>query len=321
MRFLFASFLILGVAGMSAQQTPAKPPSSSHQAASQRPTDHAAPPTPPGAENGVNKAAADKHDQIGITSVPEINIKRDRFDHLYLLLNALLVLIGGLTFGAIWYQAMKTADATIAMQGQVTEMSRQREVMFGQLRTMQEQVTEISSQTDVLERSVAAANKSADAALLNAQVLVHSERPWVLIEESVTFPAGAGAIRRGHIYFRAKNFGRNPARVTRYCCDFSYWVYGTELPDEPEYHQTELMYPKYLVPGAETLIDDFDCDTIMTPDFWDAMNQQNQRLLFIGHVVYFDLSTGDERETRFCYSYTPHGTLIMQGPRSYNQHT
>ena len=218
-----------------------------------------------------------------------------------------LVLIAAATGWAIFYQAKEMKAAT--------------DVMRGQLKAMKDQLGQMEATGKQTDDLIKHAGDSAKAALLNATVLANSERPWVLIEESVALPSGAGAIRNGHIYFRAKNYGKNPAQVTRHCCEPYFWPYGKELPAEPEYHPTELKYPQYLVPGELIDVYDYDCWSVMTDEFWDEMNKENQRLLFVGHVVYVDVITGEEHETRFCHSYTPYGTLILQGPRSYNKCT
>ncbi len=265
---------------------------------------------------------------ISVSNLPTLSVTKDWLDKLYVAFSGILIVIGFFGVRAA-YKTLK------AIERQVAEMKAQRETMQEQLAAMRGQLAQMEAsgqQTDQLieqaKAQVTHLKDSTDIALTNAEnavlhtkVLINAERPWVLIEESVSFPPGVGAVRRGHIYFRAKNWGKNPARVTRHCCEWIFWAYGTALPEEPEYHQTELLYANYLVPNDGIAIFDYDCASVMTDEFWDDMNKKNQRLLFTGHVVYVDLATDEEHETRFCYSYTPHGTLIMQGPRAYNRHT
>jgi len=61
----------------------------------------------------------------------------------------------------------------------------------------------------------------------------------------------------------------------------------------------------------------------MPDEMWEAMNKKNQRLTFLGHVVYKDLITRADHETRFCFFLSPNPGvgLIITGPRHYNRHT
>jgi hypothetical protein len=159
------------------------------------------------------------------------------------------------------------------------------------------------------------------AASLNAQAIINSERPLIL----VSFKANGwfDVPHQTHIYFTGKNCGRTPARVTRMCVVSYPLTPDAEFPEEPTYHETELAYPKYIAPGDTFPIEDFDLRVERTDTMWEEMNKRRERLLFIGHVVYFDLFTEKEHVSRFCYFLSPNPGvgLIMTGPRHYNQHT
>lgn len=93
------------------------------------------------------------------------------------------------------------------------------------LKVLERQALSMRRQTTHLGKSVEAANRSADAALLNAQALINSERPWLLvtIEQRATAP---------HIYdVRARNAGRSPAALVDGHCLWKRRPTDFALPD------------------------------------------------------------------------------------------
>jgi hypothetical protein len=162
---------------------------------------------------------------------------------------------------------------------------------------------------------------AANAASLNAQAIISSERPWVLI--AVDSAPDFDIPKQTHVYFRGKNWGRTPARITRMCVVSYPHIRDADFPEEPPYHQTELAYPKYVIPGESFPIENFNLSMEWTDAMWEEMSKKKQRLLFVGHVVYFDLFTDKEHTTRFCYFLSPNPGvgLVMTGPRHYNAHT
>jgi len=161
---------------------------------------------------------------------------------------------------------------------------------------------------------------AADAALRGVQTAINAERAWIIVNAEAT-----GELpRKGHLYFRARNWGRTPAEVTRYSVTQVPMNRDDEaFPPDPQYQQTELTYTKYVIPKESFRVEDYSLGFEMTDDMWETMNKRNQRLTFIGHVVYLDLISRNEHETRFCYFLSPQPGigLVMTGPRNYNQHT
>jgi hypothetical protein len=162
---------------------------------------------------------------------------------------------------------------------------------------------------------------TAAAALQSSQTAINAERAWILVKFEVT----GQAPRNAHIHFQGKNWGRTPAEISR--CSVTYLPYAneSELPEEAPYHKTELKYPKHVAPSESFPIGDGPSllDMEFTDELWEDMNKKDQRLFFIGHVVYKDLISRADHETRFCFflSRQPGVGLIMTGPRHYNQHT
>jgi hypothetical protein len=163
--------------------------------------------------------------------------------------------------------------------------------------------------------------KNASAALLNAEAIINSERPWIFVE--VGQPSQKA--RNAHVQFTAWNRGRTPAEIIVYTCESQPFITADDLTPDPVYPKVELMYKKYVAPDQSfpLLEPSYDCSTALTDSMWDQMNSRRQRLYFVGHVVYRDLITHKEHETRFCYwlSSADWVGFIMSGPRTYNQHT
>lgn len=173
----------------------------------------------------------------------------------------------------------------------------------------------------LIYRQSKATEKAAEAALKNANAIIRAERPWIFIELSDP----SERPREAHIQLTAWNRGRTPAEITTYTCH-NLFTAEKDMPPEPKYPNVELMYRKYVPPEKSFPVIDggaFDCSTSVPAEAWEEMNVQRQRLHFIGHVVYRDLITHEEHETRFCYFLSPNPWvgLVMTGPRNYNQHT
>jgi hypothetical protein len=86
--------------------------------------------------------------------------------------------------------------------------------------------------------------KAADAAGLNAQAVINSERPWLVISVE-----GQEARR---FAFRAKNVGRTPARLVSIHGDVVPVENGRPLPENPEYGapRSLSLHPRLLAPDA-----------------------------------------------------------------------
>ena len=191
--------------------------------------------------------------------------------------NWALVLIGAVTACAVWWQAKKTAEATQAMRDAVP-----------------------------LQKS------SADAALLNAQAVINSDRPWVVIF--------ADPDSFGNYGFYAGNLGNTPADIISYAVGFRCVNKIVELPDVPEYWDEQIPMVKILVPGrgkgGQTL------DLLvpeMFADFADKCDKsRTDRTLktppkvcvFYFRVLYSNVLSRinpsvSNHETRMCFCWTP----------------
>lgn len=166
-----------------------------------------------------------------------------------------------------------------------------------------------------------AAKASADTALLHAQAIINSERPWlfITINKPVQIPW------QTNVVFTATNQGRTPAEVIMWQVEWAYRESEHKWEQTPSYSMqgSEFVYKKYLAKGDAFEVFEFNCRDIFNDDSWQEHLKTRRRLTFYGHVVYRDLITRDEHETRFCYWLSPAEWvgLIAGGPSEYHKHT
>ncbi|MGA9668341.1 MAG: hypothetical protein WBQ94_03990 [Terracidiphilus sp.] len=186
----------------------------------------------------------------------------------------------------------------------------------------------IDRQTKSVEAAAIAAAESAHAALLNAQAIVDSGRPWLLatVKPSPDVENSFSVI--------ATNHGRSPARIVGTLEQITFAVDETHLPRTPEYLSNELtapLVPIILLPGESAEIKPFSredlnaiCDSeerIRSVENWE------EKVYIYGKVAYRDLVAPPDKmthETAWCCWYI-HGRqksgLVFAGPAEYNAHT
>lgn len=169
--------------------------------------------------------------------------------------------------------------------------------------------------------------KSANAALLNAQAVINSERPWLVIKiERGTQLAG------GPFQFVAVNQGRTPAEIVS--CRFAFITTATDVddvPDVPDYGPYGLMHRPFVGSSAEWRDPEMfiDIRAMLDADAALAADVRSNRRRFIvwGRVAYVDVlgePRGSQpiRETRFCYFYSPPlDNFLPAGKLGWNLHT
>lgn len=192
-------------------------------------------------------------------------------------------------------------------------------VAWRTLGDIREQTTLLGQYVRATNEGVDATRKSADAALKSAQAIVNAERPWMIIELTPI----PGVPWTGYISFRAWNRGRTPAEITDYQGEFFFHGNDEEFPAEPTFRPWERLYREYISPGNSVFVYGFDLGGSMPPDQWQWMEKEKKRLYFKGRIVYRDLITYEEHETRFCYWLSPADGvgLIMGGDRNWNKYT
>jgi hypothetical protein len=182
--------------------------------------------------------------------------------------------------------------------------------------------------TQSTEAAAEAAAEAAKAALLNAQAVIDSGRPWLLmtIEPSRTV--------ENSFTVRASNRGRCPANVIASVEQIRIAADEAHLPTSPEYDATRPgipFTPVILLPGESMVIKSLGRDDMKTlcktEEAFKRIENWEDKVYLYGKVTYLDLIAPADKqthETRWCCWYI-HGRqksgLVAAGPPEYNLHT
>ena len=186
----------------------------------------------------------------------------------------------------------------------------------------------IARQTAYAEAAADAAATSAQAALLSAQAVLHSERPWILITVEPSRSI------ENSFTVMATNRGRTPARIIETTDRDKIVIDEKRLPGAPEYKHVERsapFTPIILLPGEFTAIKPFSRDDVKglcdSEERYKRIETWEEKVFLYGKVLYRDLiSPADSQahETNWCCWYI-HGRqnsgLVIAGPPEYNSHT
>lgn len=222
------------------------------------------------------------------------------------------------------------APAPWLMHDRVTWGAELVLVVFGYVGIMMGLSTlkKIDRQTKSVEAAAIAAAESAHAALLNAQAIVESGRPWLLttVKPSPDVENSFAVI--------ATNHGRSPARIVGTMEQITFAVDETHLPRIPEYPSDELtapLVPIILLPGESAEIKPFSRDDLNaiceSEERLRSVENWEEKVYIYGKVAYRDLVAPPDKlthETAWCCWYI-HGRqksgLVFAGPAEYNAHT
>jgi hypothetical protein len=165
----------------------------------------------------------------------------------------------------------------------------------------------IERQTKCAEAAAAAAADSAQAALLHAQAMVRSERPWIMI----TVEPSPGMENSSTVV--ATNRGKSPARIAAIADRIVSAIDETHLPQVSEYPMEEpdvSPAPIILLPGESTAIKVFSLIDVKqfcgTQEQLKRVEDWNEKIFVYGRVTYKDLITPaeqDTHETSWCCWY------------------
>ncbi len=180
---------------------------------------------------------------------------------------------------------------------------------------------EIKEQTGNAQAAATAASQNAQAALLNAQAVINSERPWLVVEveEEIGNP--------GTFIFRARNRGRTPAKLAEghYRCELKP-VRGFS-PTEEDFGGAPFIAPlnALVIPN-----DAFDVGTVNTNSFagrYDECLPVPVSITVYGKIVYWDTFANrnatetEPHETRWCFAYNQYNRFWYRSPGLYTKHT
>lgn len=183
-------------------------------------------------------------------------------------------------------------------------------------------------QTQYAEAAAQAAAEGAQAALLHAQAIARSERPWIL----VTVEPSRRVENRFMVM--ATNRGRGPARILSGVDKVSIEIDIAYLPAEPHYGGAEpnlSLASIVLLPGESTGIKSFSRDDVRatcgTEERLKRVEKWEELIVLYGKIVYQDLmgeGGAQTHETSWCCRYT-HGRqnsgMEIAGSPAYNRHT
>ena len=202
----------------------------------------------------------------------------------------ILVIIGGITFFAIWYQACKTKDAAEATQNSVGMMA---------------------DQAAILKESVAVARTSAEG-------LINSERAWVMVEvqwdgqRSKREVNSADGVTRTSVGVRiiCRNEGRSPAWIKQISITLKIHNYISADPTLPT-NPSDNFVTFYPLPVGQG----YTKTRIVIGEGWS----NTETNLLYGAVMYQDFS-GKMRETWFAYVVSD--AILERFPEpAYNKNT
>ena len=186
----------------------------------------------------------------------------------------------------------------------------------------------IDRQTQYAETAAQAAADSAQAALVHAQAIIRSERPWIVmtVEPSRSVENG--------FTVTATNRGRGPARIISAIDQITTAVDQTHLPQIPHFDDAApnaALTSDVLLPGESIGVKSFSRDEVKgfcgSDEKLRRVEKWEELILLYGRVVYRDLIAVDDKtthETSWCCWYI-HGRqksgMVMAGPPAYNMHT
>jgi hypothetical protein len=185
----------------------------------------------------------------------------------------------------------------------------------------------IQRHTEYAEAAADAAAASAQAALLNAQAVIHAERPWILVSVEPSRSA------ENCFSILATNRGRTPARILATEEQAVIAADEQHLPAAPEYDEQPKspLTPVLLLPGEFTAIKTFCRDDVRglcdSDERFRQIETWEEKIFFHGKLTYLNLiapANSPAHETSWCCWYI-HGRqnsgLVIAGPPAYNMHT
>ncbi len=98
--------------------------------------------------DGGGKPSNEQQHTVAVSKLPPVSVSRNGWDWFYLVLTALLVLIGGVTVAAIWYQARETRKAAEAARESADAARKSAEAMEKSVRLQQAQLEQWIDTTD-----------------------------------------------------------------------------------------------------------------------------------------------------------------------------
>jgi hypothetical protein len=197
---------------------------------------------------------------VTIDSLP----RKDAWDYISIFSTLALVVIGAITFVAVWYQAKKTAEAAKSAADSVREMSRQAALL--------------ERQTKATEVAAEAAKNSAIAGLESSRTVINSERAWIEIKLGAPEPDALDE-QRSDLFtcaIKVENHGRTVARIETVGVGLD--TVDGPLPKEPS-NLRKKNFQTLLGSGQSDVVAGFDADNFA--DWRDILNGKKRGVLRI----------------------------------------
>ncbi|HEY3628843.1 MAG TPA: hypothetical protein VGL00_21315 [Terracidiphilus sp.] len=165
----------------------------------------------------------------------------------------------------------------------------------------------IEQQAKYVEEAIASASAAAQTALLHAQAMIRSERPWIAVTAESSPDVEHGSI------VVATNRGRGPARIVATVDRIVSAVDEAHLPPVPEYGikpESMAPVPMILLPGESTAIRTFGRQDVkrfcLTGEKLKQIEDWTEKIFIYGKVTYRDLNAPDDsgdHESSWCCWY------------------
>ncbi len=211
----------------------------------------------------------DEPETVKVSELPPLTINKDWSDRSYWLFTLFLAAIGGLQVFLLW----------------------------GNLRAIERQAVQMEHQTSILEKSVALAEKGAETARQNIEMLVSRERGHLRVQVMpLEWPLLPGPLK---LKYKVTHSGATEAYITSSCA-------RAEITDSPEPVDDPQWWPAMSIPQVVTPNDReievqlgelFPRQTLEQADI-EAIDGGKKFIHFRGFIRYNDVF-GTERATRF----------------------
>jgi len=185
------------------------------------------------------------------------------------------------------------------------------------LKAIEGQLTEMKATGVQTAAIIAQATKQAEAAVLNAQAVINSERPWIVISVESEEP--------NQFIFRATNVGRTPANIKAIWSSPVRLNRGEGLELSKEYYNDDglFTYPPRLLPPTEScMVGQCNIAELRGKDTVEAwmtnLNGSFSSVYFYGKVMYSDvlgIAHISQPVTRWFYWYTSRRNGFIPDPR------
>jgi hypothetical protein len=162
-------------------------------------------------------------------------------------------------------------------------------------------LTAIQRQAEIMERQTKSTQDAAEAAKINAEALINSERAWVFVEKAEV-RSSARKFQVLDVFPTIKNHGKTVARINHIYSTMTILQIDEDLPREPVYRHGQ-RFNFSLYPNGESQ----PIGIAIGAEDFGSIRSRMFKLWLYGKIEYLDFQ-GRERTSGFCLIYYPAGT-------------